>query len=237
MLKVIEHIISRRAPTPSSPPIKYELSHSAAISNSSIWSRFGFDMSQFIASQKGTHIFYGSELRDPKVLESLLHHHKSLPNIKSILSKGIAYPVSKLKEETRIDMLKAALKKGSHHSVKKPENAPALRNRVKSDIENGLAIPITQGTAMKIVNGECYSLGVTKLFSIHEHGDRIPKKGVTHDLSFPRNSNLAINQRVRKDELLNCICGFSLLQVPHYIHHLRSQFPNNNILLLKADLS
>ena len=79
-------------------------------------------------------------------------------------------------------------------------------------------------------------MGCQNQLIIDKHANIIPKKRVTHDLSFNRREGKSINQRVREGELPGVIFGHAMLRFLHLIHHLRWHHPNERILGNKIDV-
>ena len=59
---------------------------------------------------------------------------------------------------------------------------------------------------------------------------------LTHDLSFPLKTGVAINDRVRREDLINLQYGQAFLRTLHHIHKLRQMHPMGTILVTKRDL-
>jgi hypothetical protein len=72
---------------------------------------------------------------------------------------------------------------------------------MKSDVNLGYGIILTPECIKKLKHAEVYPIGLQHQQTIDEHGNIIPKKRISHDLSNRRNISLSINQRVQ-DELL-----------------------------------
>ena len=72
---------------------------------------------------------------------------------------------------------------------------------MQKDVELGYGIPLTVDCVSKIQGAEVYPVGCQNQQTIDEKGNVIPKKRVTHDLSFNRREGQSVNQQVRKEEL------------------------------------
>ena len=68
---------------------------------------------------------------------------------------------------------------------------------------------------------------------INKKVDIIPKKIVTHDLSFNRKKGKSVNQRFQEDKVPEVIFGHSMLRYLHLIHHLNWTHPNTRIIFNK----
>ena len=79
-------------------------------------------------------------------------------------------------------------------------------------------------------------MGVAEQIGVSEEGTFVPKKRLTHDLSFVQEaSNKAINSRVIETDLEPCMFGHAFLRIIHKIVHLRKLFPNKKIWIRKED--
>ena len=104
------------------------------------------------------------------------------------------------------------------------------------DVKLGYGIQLTLESVKKIKHAEVYPVGCQDQLTIDEHGNVIPKKRVTHDLSFNKKDGKSVNQRVREDELPGVIYGHAMLRFLHLVHHLRWSHPNERILCNKIDI-
>ena len=80
-------------------------------------------------------------------------------------------------------------------------------------------------------------MGVIERLGIAETGEYIPKKRITHDLSWPGQiTGESVNSRMDKQQFEPIMFGDCLLRIIHYIVHLRKRYPNKKILIRKEDL-
>ena len=79
-------------------------------------------------------------------------------------------------------------------------------------------------------------MNVIEQNTISMTGEIIDKQRACHDLSFQgKCSHSSANSRVIETELQQCLFGYCLLRVIHYIVALRRDFPNTPILIQKLD--
>ena len=64
----------------------------------------------------------------------------------------------------------------------------------------------------------------------------IPKKHVTHGLSYNRRPKLSVNKRVREDELPEVMYGHAILRFLHLVHNIHHRHPNKWILANKTGI-
>ena len=133
-------------------------------------------------------------------------------------------------------MLESIIKRGSHKSALSDEQQPVVTKRMAQDVDLGYGIPLTLEYLKKIKQTEVYPVGCQDRLTTDEHANIVPKKRITHDLSFNRREGKLINQRVRKEELPGVIFGHAMLQFPHLIHHLWWHHSNERILYNKIDV-
>ena len=79
-------------------------------------------------------------------------------------------------------------------------------------------------------------MGVATHVGVTSTGEFLPKKRVTHDLSFlGKVSNSSINSQVKTSLLEPCMFAHILLQIIHYIVALRRDYPTKKIWIRKED--
>jgi len=196
----------------------------------------GYDLGKFIDQNPGSTISYGSELRPINQLEPLLCHHHSFERFKSNYINGIDYPIEPLDDEARISMLAKSIDRGNHKSALSDEERPHVTKLMSQDVELGYGIPLTVDCVTKIQGAEVYPVGCQNQQTIDEKGNVIPKKRVTHDLSFNRREGQSVNQRVREEELPGVMFGHAMRRYLHLIHHIRRNHPDKRILCNKVDV-
>ena len=208
----------------------------AASNNASTLEAYGFDLETFIKHHPGSTISYGSELRPVAQLQPLLQHHPHFAHFEHNHTHGIDYPINGLSDEDCSAMLETSIERGNHKSALNDEHRPVVTKLMAQDVELGYGIPLTIDSIRKIKQAEVYPVGCQDQLTIDEHGNVIPKKRVTHDLSFNRKEGKSINQRVREEELPGVTFGHAMLRFLHLIHHLRWHHPTERILCNKIDV-
>ena len=79
-------------------------------------------------------------------------------------------------------------------------------------------------------------MGVSEQIGVSETGKFVPKKILTHDLSFPGvKSDHSINSRVKDNNLEPCMFGHTFLRIIHKIVQLRHKYPDKIIWIRKED--
>ncbi|KAL7525801.1 hypothetical protein ACHAXR_002849, partial [Thalassiosira sp. AJA248-18] len=232
----VEYLAESTVPVPCDTSLQFEFSMDAATHNSNLLEDVGYDLGKFIDQHPGSTISYGSELRPLDQLQPLLQHHPSYERFAYNHLNGIDYPVDSLSQEECSSMLEKSIERGNHKSALDDEQRPHVTKLMNQDVELGYGIPLTVESLRSIPGAEVYPIGCQNQLTINEKGEVIPKKRVTHDLSFNRREGKSINQRVRDSELPGVIFGHAMLRFLHLIHHLRWNHPNERILCNKIDV-
>jgi len=223
--------------TPKKHKFMFKNNRDAAKYNTKLIKFNDYDLEKTIQKQKNTILSPGSEFRSIPNLQKLLLHHEDWDEIKSIISRGCDYQLEPdPNEATRLQDLQAMLDRGNHKSAKSDENAPALMKAFDKEVSRGWLLPITIESLTKIKKLSIIPLGVATQSSIDEFGNRIPKKRVTHDASFPAPSGNSVNNSVQEELLQSCIYGQCLHRVLHGIHNIRLKHENKKIYMSKYDM-
>jgi hypothetical protein len=156
------------------PPLFiFKLCPSTAGFNAKVLAENNFDLESIILQQHPSQLSYGSEFRDPNLLEELLGQHPIWPRLKSILSEGAHFPLEEISSEERETDLVFHASRGNHKSASK--NIEILRDIVKEDVERGFAIPLPV-TALHFLKGASLApLGCVQQSSIDMLGNRVVK--------------------------------------------------------------
>ena len=234
--EAVKWVSRQKVPAPKPSLFSFEYTHEAAIKNSLILEKHGYDLEKAFAAQQDTIVTYGSEVRPTTQLEPLLHNHPNFERFKSNMTHGISCPLNDIPEETRIEEMQKTIKHGNHKSALEKEAIPHVSKAMQTDVVRGFGIIMTPDCAAKLKDAEIYPLGLQHQLTINEFGETIPKKRVCHDLSNNRNKGLSINQRVKDEEVPEVMFGWTLIRVLHKIHHLRINYPNERILMNKVDI-
>ena len=104
------------------------------------------------------------------------------------------------------------------------------------DAKLGYDTPLTSEALHKMRQAKVYPIGYQDQLTINNHDHIIPKKRVTHNLSFNRKESKSINQRVRDNDLPEVIFDHAILRFLHLIHNLRWHHPKERILCNKIDV-
>lgn len=84
---------------------------------------------------------------------------------------------------------------------------------------------------------EISPMGVAERLGVAETIEYIPKKRITHDLSWPgKFSKESINSRIDQSRYKPIMFGHCLLRLIHHIIHLRKHYPTKKIFIRKEDL-
>ena len=98
-------------------------------------------------------------------------------------------------------------------------------------------LPVTTECVAKIKGASVIPVGVAPQFTIDANGDRKVKRRTTHDTSFVPPSKQSINERMRRDLLVNYFYGYCVIRILHSIHIMRWTCTNILIYISKLDLN
>ena len=237
LLQSLTTLCSSTEVTPKKHTFQFENSRSAAKFNTKLIKLADYKLENCIRKQKNTILSAGSEFRNIQNLQKLFKYHENWVEIKNIITKGCEYNmINEPDEKTRLSDLLAMIERGNHKSSKSDENFPALQKAFDKEVKRGWLLPITVESLTKIKGLSIIPLGIATQFTVNESGDRVIKRRVTHDASFPAPSGLAVNNMVQEALLQDCIYGKCLLRVLHSIHQMRWDFKNKRILMSKYDM-
>ena len=233
VMNVISSIISTPTKIVVPSVFVFELSSSAAAHNWTILSKFR-DLGEALEHDNQSFTRYGSEFRTPTTLAPLLYKHPLWSKLKSILTHGIQFPLSQMSNESRKQDLKNSLVIGNHKGV---ELQPEFYKKLNiSDVEKGYSLPIPLNKLICIPGALACPMNIIEQHSISDTGEIVEKQRACHDLSFPiPPSNLSVNLRVDKSLLHNCMFGYCLNRIIHFIIALRLNFPTKCIFIQKID--
>ena len=111
-----------------------------------------------------------------------------------------------------------------------------LRKAVSKEVQKGWLLPVTIESLTKIKGLSLIPLGIANQDTIDEHGNRIPKKRVTHNASFLAPSGLLVNKMVIESQLQECIYSQCLRRIIHMMHQMRVNYKDKRIFMTKYDL-
>ena len=94
---------------------------------------------------------------------------------------------------------------------------------MKKEVGNGWGIILHEDDAANIPGLEIAPMGVAEHPRINTFGKYIPKKRVTHEISFPGiKSKKSLNSRVNKTKIEPTLFGHCLIRLIHQIVALRT---------------
>ena len=178
---------------------------------------------------------YGSEFKAFGELEKVFGLHPCWSSLKQKLKHGCDFPVDILSEDERIGDVEGSFVYGNHKSASKHEKF--LSDSMIKEVKKGWGLLLLEKDAKHIPGLELSPMGVAEHLGINDEGNYVPKKRITHDLSWEGiSSKKSLNSRIDKEKLEPIMFGHCLLRVIHYIVALRKKYPNKVILIRKEDL-
>lgn len=129
LTKTIQEIINTPTSIPKKSIFKFKNNEKAAVFNSKLFQSISMNFKKTINAQENTFLLICSEFRFPHLLEKLFSKQHRWKKMKTILSEGAQYSFKddiSYSEESRLNDLKNAIKKGTNASAKVPENFNAL---------------------------------------------------------------------------------------------------------------
>ena len=219
----------------SQPRFKFKANMAAAKYNFELLKQSDFDLHNLLNDTSNTSVTsYGSEFKHTSELNALFKKHHRWPELKTKLEKGSRWDLMAIEEDVRLDDLKASLQRGNHNSAKR--NTTFVSDALRKEIEKGWELILPLEEAENIPGLVMSPMGVAEQIGVSESGTFVPKKRLTHDLSFSQEvSKEAINSRVIESDLEPCMFGHAFLRIIHKIVHLRKLFPNKKIWIRKED--
>ena len=217
------------------PKIRFDICMAAAEENFNLLKANNFNLDKILNIEGETSVTsYGSEFKSVQELDSLFNNHPRWPALRSRLTTGSSWKMMQMDEQTRNKDLEEAISRGNHKSADK--NAKYLSDALEKEIKKGWELILPLKDAYEIPGLTISPMGVAEQLGVSETGTFVPKKRLTHDLSFPgQHSNESVNSRVDDTVLERCMFGHAFLRIVHFIVHLRQQHPNKKIWLRKDD--
>ena len=233
-MQATEKLIQTNSPL-QPPEFKFEVSQEAAEFNFVLLEKNSFNLHALLNKEEIRSVTrLGSEFKSVQELEPLLHQHPRWQRLKDLFVNGSDWPLLKMDDEKRNQDLVEMIKRGNHKSADRHQEflSSALTKEVLKGWE--LILPLSRATA---IPGLCISpMGVVEQLGINKDDEFVPKRRLTHDLSFPGIvSNESINSRVLDDKLEPCMFGYTFLRIIHKIVQLRKRFPDKTIWIRKDD--
>jgi hypothetical protein len=195
-----------------------------------------FDVEKATQSTKNTILSYGSEFRPTPIIKHVLQYHPNWNEVESIINKGANYPLRPITEEDRLEDIQYMINRGNHQSTKPTENKAALNKAFDKEIDAHWAIPLNPSVIPMIPGASITPLGVATQWTVDPQNNRIKKRRVTHDCTFPGTSGNSCNHRVIPELLEECRYGHALRRFLHGIHNIRNRHPYKAIVMSKTDM-
>jgi hypothetical protein len=236
MVPIISKINNCTLPQLQPCPWNFNRTKEAAAENTERLKSLNYDVELATQTPPNTIMSYGAEFKPTHILEPLLKHHQHWPQIQSIITKGVEYPLNPIPEQDRLDDITAQIARGNHKSAQSPDNKKALNKAFDKETHHQWAIPLSLDCIPNIPGASVTPLGVAEQWSIDENNDRIKKRRTTHDCSFPGPSGHSCNTRVIPELLEDCHYGHALRRFLHGLHNIRARHPNKIIWLNKTDM-
>ena len=218
------------------PLIRFDISKDAAMHNYSLLKKNGYSLAELIRSDQGTSVTTpGSEFKPVTALKKLLGKHPRWNYLEKLIRVGSEWIMEPIEEQVRLLDLKGAMKRGNHKSASKHEKF--LADGLKKEIRKGWQLILPLVCANEIPNLVISPMGVAEALGISARGKFVPKKRITHDLSFLGcKSQESTNSRILDESLEPCMFGYCLLRLIHKILQLRRKYPSDTIWIRKEDI-
>ena len=233
MIGAVKEVISEGCPTLQKPEFTFELTREAALKNYLVLKKYNLHLGNALEAQKNTPLKYGSEFREPSKLEKVFKHHPYWEHLKTILTNGSDWPLTKLDEDKRKEDLAEALKYGNHKGAS--ENPDQLRELIQKDVDYayGLVLPLEK---IDQIDEICMApMNIAPQWTIDEYGKIVGKDHLTHDQSFKWKSGTSVNSRVEEDFLTSMVFGQCLRRMINWTVAARLKYPHLKIYASKID--
>ena len=106
---------------------------------------------------------------------------------------------------------------------------------MKSEVRLGYSLLLPLEAATQIRDALIAPHNVIEQNTITETGEIVEKLRLTHNQSKVFSSSTSVNGRVNKDALQDCIYGFCITRMVHYILALQRLHPFKRIFISKID--
>jgi hypothetical protein len=104
-----------------------------------------------------------------------------------------------------------------------------------TDVKHGYSFCLPEAALSEIAGAAVAPHGIVQQGTINELGQYMSKDRPTHDQSFSaRREGRSINDRCIMEALTPCVFGHALLQIIHFILHLRRTSPKKRIFIQKV---
>jgi hypothetical protein len=238
-IDAIRTICGTLSPTPSKPPIRFELSDEAALYNAELLDSVDCDLGRLIREHSASTLGFGSEFRGVGELRPLLSRHPHFPQLEALLTEGMPYVFTReLSTGEKESEVASMLARGNHKSAQQEQEK--VGELLAKDVLHGFAIPLPAGFVSRIPGAMVQPLGLVQQWTVDEEGRRKIKYRLTQDLSFSADQNgepKSVNSRVDMSAYAEMVYGWCLPRILHYVVSLRRNNPGLLILISKYDYS
>ena len=193
-MTTITRLIIKPVQKLGNPVFSFKRTYEATWNNSQILAAFNGNLGAAIETQKGSPIYYGSEIWDITGIDNLFHYHEDKERIFEIIQRGSRYHLSPIEDTTMKLDLEDMLLRGSHKSARSALNASSMKKEIYKEVEHGWLIMLHQKHSV-------VPIGLSEQLSINEKWERYTKRHVTHDWYFPGPSGVYVNNCSLKDTL------------------------------------
>lgn len=197
---------------------KFAYSTQAAEHNWNLLQQYG-NLGEALEADKNSLLGYGSEFRNEACLEPLFNKYPLWPRMQKILQRGISYPLSPLSTEQRAKDLADGLNFGNHKGV--TIHKKFFNKLIQSKVLQGYSLLLPLHAATEIKDALIAPHNVVEQYTITATGEIVEKLRMTHNQSKVFSSGTSVNSRVNKDTLQDCMYGFCITRLIHYILALR----------------
>jgi hypothetical protein len=209
----------------------FKMSSEAAHKNYCILkTKFNNNINQAILTQMDSPLGYGPEFQKSTALASLLNLHPNWMHLNLLLNKGSSWPLDAISNLDQQEDVKVALTFGNHKGAK--NNHELLESLVNSNVVHGfaLALPLPLPKIENIKGTLLPPLNIQVQHSIDKTGRIVNKDRLTHDQSYKwTQSQMSVNSRTKKDELLPCIYGGVVRRLVNWAVAARRKYPTTRI--------
>ena len=232
LLDIAKAINTQTCPKFKKPSFKFDMSQQSALHNWNILQNYN-NLGEALKSQKGSQLDYGSEFRDPTILENIFAKHPLWSRLKHQLIHGSSFPLEDLSCDKRREDVIEALEYGNHKGVS--GDLELFKNMMNNDVIHGYSLVLPRSKIIEIEGALLAPMNIADQHSINERGEIVAKKRLTHNQSYKFGSGTSVNSRVIKDDLQDCMYGSCLFRIIHEILNMRTKHPHKRVLLQKID--
>jgi hypothetical protein len=218
---------------PGPTQFKFKLDQASAAHNGKILAAHNFDLAAAFLSDGDSPLRFGSEFRQPDVLELLLGLHPLWPRIKRLLTHGSHFSAVPLSTDDCRKQVSVALQYGNHKgALKAPDK---LHGLLEEDVTHGFNLPLPLPMAHLIPGILVSPMNIATQNTIDYLGNIVPKDRLTHDHTMQFFERSSINSRSNLADHEPCHFGHALDRFFHLLVHLRLKHPTRRIMMTKVD--